>query len=75
MKTILVSGVMPVYNAVQYIDEAIQSILNQSFSNFELIVIDDGSIDGTVERVQEYDDSRIKLYRRHHDFIGSLNFG
>ncbi len=75
MKTILVSVVMPVYNAVQYIDEAIQSILNQSFSNFELIVIDDGSIDGTVERVQEYDDSRIKLYRRHHDFIGSLNFG
>ena len=75
MERNLVSVVMPVYNVARYIDEAMESILNQSFPNFELIIVDDGSTDDTVERIKGYKDSRIRLYRHDHDFIGSLNLG
>lgn len=58
-----VSVVMPAYNAEQYIREAIESILHQTFSNFEFIIIDDGSTDGTPHIIQEYPqrDDRIIL--------------
>ena len=75
MERNLVSVVMPVHNVARYIDEAMESILNQSFPNFELIIVDDGSTDDTVERIKGYKDSRIRLYRHDHDFIGSLNLG
>ena len=44
---------MPVYNAEKYLKEAIDSILNQTFQNFELLIIDDGSTDNTAEVVQD----------------------
>ena len=50
---------MPAYNAEKYIKEAIESILNQTFSNFEFIIIDDGSIDATEEIIKSFKDSRI----------------
>ncbi len=50
----LVSVVMPIFNGQQYLAEAIQSVLNQSFADFELIVIDDGSVDGSRKIVQEF---------------------
>ena len=46
----LVSVVVPVYNTAKYIDECIQSILNQSYEHLELILVDDGSVDGS-ERI------------------------
>jgi len=49
-----VSIVMPVYNAVKYVDAAIKSIIDQSYRNFELIIIDDGATDGTGEICQSY---------------------
>lgn len=54
-----VSVVMPAYNAEKYIREAIDSILNQTYTDFEFIIINDGSTDRTKEIIQSYNDSRI----------------
>jgi glycosyltransferase involved in cell wall biosynthesis len=62
MKTeLLISVIMPVYNCASYVEEAVNSILNQTFTNFELIIIDDASTDNTVAVVKTFTDSRIKL--------------
>ncbi|GAA0891436.1 glycosyltransferase [Fulvivirga kasyanovii] len=58
----LVSVIMPAYNAAPYIGVAIESIINQTYSNWELLIADDGSTDNTREIIEKYDDSRIKLY-------------
>lgn len=58
-----VSVLMPAYNRAGIIAQAIESVLTQTFSDFELLVIDDGSTDETVEVVQRYDDPRIRLVR------------
>ncbi|MBE0670977.1 MAG: DUF563 domain-containing protein [Anaerolineales bacterium] len=57
----IISVVMITYNHEKYIAEAVNSILSQTYSDFELIIVDDGSSDGTVKIVQEYDDSRLFL--------------
>ena len=58
----LISIIMPAYNAAKYIEETINSVLAQSYSNWELIVIDDGSTDTTEQLVKSYctNESRIK---------------
>jgi glycosyltransferase involved in cell wall biosynthesis len=52
---------MPVYNCVTYIEEAVNSVLNQTFIDFEFIIIDDGSTDGTTDVLKKNTDSRIKF--------------
>lgn len=61
----LISILMPTYNVVPFIEEAVQSILQQTYHNFELIIVDDCSTDGTYEVLQSLAriDSRIKLLR------------
>lgn len=54
-----ISVIVPVYNTENYIGRCIESILNQSFSNFELILINDGSTDRSSEIIKSYDDNRI----------------
>lgn len=73
----LISIVMPVYNAQAYLNDSIPSILGQTFADFELIVIDDGSTDNSREIVRRYmeKDDRIILQENTHDFIRSLNTG
>lgn len=61
MSTPLVSVNMPIYNGERFIKEAIQSVLDQTFSDFELIIINDGSTDNTVAIIEEFKDSRIRL--------------
>ena len=58
----LVSIVIPTYNAERTIDNTIQSILNQSYKNFELIIIDDSSIDNTTKEILKYKDPRIQIF-------------
>lgn len=57
----LVSIIMPVYNRVNIIPTAIYSVLQQTYKNFELIIIDDGSTDDTVNQIKFFDDDRIKV--------------
>jgi len=61
----LVSVIMPVYNRIGIVKHAIDSVLKQSYKNFELIIIDDGSNDGTVELIESISnkDNRIKLIK------------
>jgi glycosyltransferase involved in cell wall biosynthesis len=54
---------MPVYNAERFLNEAIESILNQSFAHFEFLIIDDGSTDQTASIVKSYHDPRIRFCR------------
>ncbi len=72
-----ISVVMPVHNGEKYLNEAIESILFQTFSDFEFLIINDGSVDKTEEIILSYTDSRIK-YIKHDSNIGlidSLNEG
>ena len=55
----LVSIIMPAYNASKYIAESVDSVLAQTYQNWELIIIDDGSKDNTAEIIGKYTDKRI----------------
>jgi len=59
--TTLVSVIMPVYNRVDTVKNAVDSVLGQTYQNFELIVIDDGSEDGSNELLKKFNDERIIL--------------
>lgn len=61
----LVSVIMPAYNAKNYLEAAIKSILNQTYPHFEFIIVDDGSQDATAEIIQKYQkkDKRIVVLR------------
>ena len=56
-----VTVLMPVYNAEKYVGEAIESILNQTFRNFEFLIINDGSTDNSLGIIKSYKDLRIRL--------------
>ncbi|MBK8352976.1 MAG: glycosyltransferase family 2 protein [Saprospirales bacterium] len=58
-----VSVLMPAYNSAKYIAQSIESILNQTFKNFELIIINDGSSDNTYDIIASYSDKRIKYFQ------------
>src|SRR4051794_38935309 len=73
-----VSVIMAVYNAEEFLDAAVQSIQCQTFSDFEFIIIDDGSTDHSREKLEGYarDDNRIRLLSRpNKGLTPSLNEG
>ena len=57
----LLSIIMPVYNKEEYIDRAIQSIIGQNFKEWELIIVDDGSIDKSLSLCKKYENEKIKV--------------
>jgi glycosyltransferase involved in cell wall biosynthesis len=63
---IIVSIIIPTYNSVGYLQRAIRSVMEQTFSFWELIVVDDGSSDDTVEMVHKIKDSRIRVIELSH---------
>jgi glycosyltransferase involved in cell wall biosynthesis len=76
MNTPAISVLMPAYNAGAYISEAIHSVLTQTFADFELLIVDDGSTDDTVEKIKAFDDKRIRLIRASHKGVApALNLG
>jgi len=73
-----ISVVMPVHNALPFLNESIKSILNQTLSDFEFVILDDGSTDGSTEALHEWarKDNRIRLYQNSTclGLSGSSNF-
>lgn len=73
----MVSVIMPVYNAKEYVEKTIRSVLSQKYTDFELIVIDDGSTDGSefICRALAKEDCRIRLFRqKNHGICYSRNY-
>ena len=72
-----ISVLIPVYNCAPYVTAAVNSILTQTFPDFEVVIIDDCSTDNTVQLIQEIDDDRIKIIRKPHNtgITDSLNMG
>src|SRR3989344_2183131 len=61
MKNLRVSVIMPVYNGEKYIADSVQSVLAQTFTDFELIIINDSSTDKTLEVLRRFKDARISI--------------
>lgn len=74
---IKVSVLMPVYNGEKYLKGAIDSVFSQTFNDFELIIINDGSSDNSLEIIKSYSDKRLKLINneKNQGLIKSLNIG
>ena len=76
METILFSIVIPTYNRAHLIAKTLRSILNQTYSNFEIIIVDDGSKDNTQEVVATFTDKRIQYYRKENgERAAARNYG
>jgi glycosyltransferase involved in cell wall biosynthesis len=72
-----ISVILPVFNGEAYLLEAIESILNQSFANFELLIINDGSTDQSQEIIDSFQDARIKVIHNpiNLGLVATLNIG
>lgn len=72
----VLSVVLPVYNGLPYLRQAVESVLTQSFGNFELIVINDGSSDGSQELLESFDDARLRIVQQENrGLAATLNIG
>jgi len=73
----IVTVLMTVYNGKEYLNEAIESVLCQTFNNFEFLIVDDASTDNSIEIINSYGDSRIKLLRNEKNIgqTATLNIG
>ncbi len=70
-----VSIVMPTLDIYEYLPKTIPAILEQTFSDFEFLILDGGSTDGTVEYISNLDDSRIRTFKNCGSIVESLNKG
>ncbi len=65
-----ISVILPVFNEEMLIERCIDSILKQTYKNFELIIVNDGSTDETLEKIKKYNDNRIKIYSQKNQGAG-----
>ena len=72
----LVSVITPVYNREKYLVECIESVLNQTYKNFEFIIIDDKSSDNTLQIIKNYalNDPRIRVLENDKNIGATLSF-
>ena len=77
MDNSLISIILPVYNGEETIKKSIESVLMQTYKHFELIIINDGSLDNTEKIIEQFDDPRIILINNENNkgLIKSLNIG
>ncbi len=72
----MISVLLPTFNSDKHLSQSIQSILNQTFTHFEFLIVDDGSTDNTEKIVKLFDDSRIKYIKKEHTGLAdTLNYG
>lgn len=72
----LVTVLVPAYNVAEYVDEALGGVLTQDFTDFELLVIDDGSTDDTAKHLAAIDDPRLRvIHQENTGLVGALNRG
>ena len=67
----MISVIMPAYNSGDYIGKAIESVLTQTLDDFELIIINDGSLDNTSQVIGSFDDERIILINQENQGPGA----
>ena len=72
-----ISVLIPCYNAEKFIQRSIDSVLSQSYSELELVIVDDGSTDSTAKIINSYQDSRIKIISLESNLgiVKALNIG
>lgn len=76
MSTPNVSVIIPVYGAEKYVADTLRSVLAQTYSDFEVLIVDDGCLDRSVEICQQFDDPRIKIIRQENrGLAGARNTG
>ncbi len=68
-----VSVLLPVYNAGRYLQESVESILCQTYTSYELLILDDGSTDGCTDFLTGISDERIRFVKRKHNYTCWLN--
>ena len=67
----MISLIIPTYNCIEYLDEAIDSVLSQNCDDLELILVDDGSSDGTAEKLAEFRHHNVKVLLREHGGVSA----
>jgi glycosyltransferase involved in cell wall biosynthesis len=70
-----ITVLMPVWNAERFLAQAVESILNQSFKDFELLVVDGGSTDRTLDILSQFNDPRIRVIKAPPGIVAALNLG
>jgi glycosyltransferase involved in cell wall biosynthesis len=77
MSTKLISIILPVYNVENYIEKAVLSVLKQTYVNFELLIINDGTKDNSIQKIEKYaSDSRLKIFHKENGGLSDArNFG
>ena len=73
--TKLVSVIIPVYNSAQFLKESLESVLNQTYQNIEIICIDDGSTDNSLEILESYSDKITIISQENKGLASALHTG